>query len=148
MCSVLRWGGEVGQLLWQVRRSDLSLNKDDLSGSESRPGGVKVSVGNLNDQVWNLFPFDVPGPIDTFPRAYSENNVWRRNTEPGIIAELLCKTVCSDAMRRVLPNLILSYITSSPRGKGKVSLLVLCRSVHCRLLFWITQNSFSLWSAR
>lgn len=58
-----------------------------------------------------------------------------RNTELDIIAELLRKTVCSDAMRRVLPNLILSHITSSPRGRGKVSLLVLCRSVLCRLLF-------------
>lgn len=44
-------GGGVGQLLWQVRVSDLLLNKDDLSGSESRPGEVKVSVGNLSDQV-------------------------------------------------------------------------------------------------
>lgn len=48
------WGGGMGQLLWQVRGSDL-LNKDALSGSESWPDAVKISpqtcAGNPSDQV-------------------------------------------------------------------------------------------------
>lgn len=37
-------GGDVGQLLWRARGSDLPLNKDALLGSGSWPGGVKADM--------------------------------------------------------------------------------------------------------
>jgi len=57
-----------------------------------------------------------------------------RNTDPDSVAELLCRAVCNEAMRRVPPNPILSYVTSTPRAWGRVGLLVLCRSAHCTSL--------------
>jgi len=67
--------------------------------------------------------------------VHIQKTMYNRNTESDMVAELLCKALCNDAMRRMLPNLILSYITSVPRGRGRVGLPVLCRPVLCRLLF-------------
>ena len=146
-------GGEKWVSYYGKWDSDLPLNKDALSGSESWPDEVKSLTADMcGKPEWPGVKLvsllmsrvqEIPFLVHIHKTMYDN-----RNTEPNMMAELLCEALCNDAVRMVLPNLILSYVISVPRGRGGAGLPVLCRSVPCRLLFWITQNSFSLWSAR
>ena len=78
---------EVDLSLWQVRGSDLELNKDALSSTEKWPEVkcfLQACAGNLSDRYETCFPLDVTGPRDAFPCALSQNNGWQQKHWPWL----------------------------------------------------------------